>query len=132
MGQGRNNIVYITGAGIISALGNGLDETRKALLDGKSGVGEIGILESVHHELPCGEVKITDRQLRDMLGIPAGKASNRTALLGIEAIRQAAEQARVAPENAFLVCGTTVGGMSSTEIHFLENFEKEQKKIKRK
>lgn len=123
MGQGRNNIVYITGAGIISALGNGLDETRKALLDGKSGVGEIGILESVHHELPCGEVKITDRQLRDMLGIPAGKASNRTALLGIEAIRQAAAQACVAPENAFLVCGTTVGGMSSTEMHFLEMAE---------
>ena len=118
--------VCITGMGIISAIGTGLAETERALLDGRSGVGELCLLPSVHHELPCGEVRLSNEELRQRLHIPAGKPCNRTALLGIEAIRQALEQSGLPADEAWLLSGTTVGGMDSTERHFLEMLEADE------
>ena len=118
-----SNAVFITGAGIISAIGHNKEEVKQTLLDGKSGVGDIRFLQSEHRELPCGEVKLSNEELCDMLNISRDKVCNRTALLGIEAIRQALEQSGVAATDAYLVSGTTVGGMDSTERHFLDMLE---------
>ena len=115
-----SDVVYITGAGIISAIGNNKVEVEQALLDNKSGIGEMYLLQSVHHELPCGEVKLSNEELRRMLHMPENKLCNRTALLGIEAIRQALEQSGISIDDAYLISGTTVGGMDGTEQHFLE------------
>lgn len=112
--------IYITGAGIISAIGCGIDATRDALASRRSGVRTVEILPTVHRELPCGEVAMTDDQLRQHLGIAADAPGNRTALMGIEAMRQAVEQAGINAAEAWLVSGTTVGGMDRTERHFLE------------
>ncbi len=116
--------VYITGAGIVSAIGNNLAEVERALREGRSGVGEPRLLPTAHRELPCGEVKWSDEELRRRLAIPEGEG-NRTALLGIEAIRQALAQADVTMEDAYLISGTTVGGMDRTERHFLEMLERD-------
>ena len=118
-----NRSIYITGAGVISAIGIGLAETERALREGRSGIAALQYLPSVHHELPCGEVKLSDDELCRRLHIPAGKVFNRTALLGIEAIRQALAQSDLSAEEAWLVSGTTVGGMDRTEKHFLEMLE---------
>ena len=118
-----NRSIYITGAGVISAIGIGLTETERALREGRSGIAALQYLPSVHHELPCGEVKLSDDELCRRLHIPAGKVFNRTALLGIEAIRQALAQSDLSAEEAWLVSGTTVGGMDRTEKHFLEMLE---------
>ena len=120
-----SDVVYITGVGIISAIGNNKIEVEQALRNGRSGIGEIRLLQSVHHELPCGEVKLSDAELRRMLAIPEDKQYNRTALLGVEAVRQALDQAGISAVDAYLVSGTTVGGMDSTERHFLEMLEKD-------
>lgn len=117
------NAVYITGAGIISAIGNNKAEVKQALLDGRSGIGEIRILQSVHRELPCGEVNLSDEELLAMLGISSDSPYNRTALLGIVAIQEAVKQAGVPLDEAFLLSGTTVGGMDRTELHFLDMLE---------
>lgn len=118
--------VYITGAGIVSAIGNSLAEVKLALLNGESGVGELRLLSSAHRELPCGEVKLSNDELCRRLHIADSKAYNRTSLMGIEAIRQAVEQAGIDPDGAWLVSGTTVGGMDSTEQHFLEMLETDE------
>ena len=118
-----NSLVYITGMGILSAIGNGRAETERALLEGRSGVEQLRLLPSVHQDLPCGEVKLSNEELRGRLHIPADKPCNRTALLGIEAIRQALEQSGLPLDEAWLLSGTTVGGMDSTEQHFLEMLE---------
>ena len=117
--------VYITGAGIVSSVGCGKAEVERSLREGRSGIGAFRLLPSVHHELPCGEVRLSNEELRLALGIPEGHPCNRTALLGIEAIRQALEQSRVPVEGAFLISGTTVGGMDDTERHFLDMLEKD-------
>ena len=118
-----NRSIYITGAGVISAIGIGLAETERALREGRSGIAALQYLPSVHHELPCGEVKLSDDELCRRLHIPAGKVFNRTALLGIEAICQALTQSGLSAEEAWLVSGTTVGGMDRTEKHFLKMLE---------
>ncbi len=112
--------MYITGAGIISAIGNGKAEVRQALIEGRSGIGTLQRLPSVHKELPCGEVKLSDGELLSMLGLPPDAPYNRSALMGIAAIREAVEQAGISPAEAYLLSGTTVGGMDRTELHFLD------------
>lgn len=122
-GHRMDTAVYITGAGVISAIGNNKAEVKQALLAGRSGIGELQRLPSVHRELPCGEVKLSDEELLAMLGLPQDAPYNRTALLGIAAIREAVEQAGISPEEAYLLSGTTVGGMDRTERHFLDMLE---------
>ncbi len=122
--------IAITGEGIVSAIGLNKQEVLHSLLDKKTGIGEMKHLQSVHHELPVGEVDLSNDQMKEMLGIPCGNMMSRTALLGMIAIRQALEDAGIDEEKQkntlstgkkpriVLVSGTTVGGMDMTELCF--------------
>ncbi len=113
--------IVITGSGIISAIGAGKGETLRSLSARRSGIGRLRHLQTSHSDLPCGEVNMSDEELKGLLGIPTGKAVPRTALLGIIAVKEAMEEAGVkGPERAALISGTTVGGMDVTEWHYLQ------------
>lgn len=114
--------VYITGYGIISAIGNNKQEVLDSLLNGQSGVGIMRYLQSDHKELPVGEVKLSDSQMRDILALPKYKPANRTSLMGIIALKEAIEESGIKDEldNVKLISGTTVGGMDYTERCFLD------------
>ena len=112
--------IVITGAGIISAIGVGKEETYRSLLLKKSGIGKLRHLATVHSDLPCGEVDLSDDELKSFLGISADRTVPRTSLLGIIAVKEAMSQADVkGGEQVALISGTTVGGMDVTERHFL-------------
>lgn len=111
--------IAITGAGIISAIGAGKEETLRSLLACRSGIGPLRHLRT-SHDLPCGEVSMSDDELKSTLRIPSDKQIARTSLLGIYAIREALSQASSKEQKIALVSGTTVGGMDITEEHFLE------------
>ncbi len=122
--------IAITGEGIVSAIGLNKLEVLQSLQEGRSGIGEMKYLQSVHHELPVGEVDLSNEQMKEMLGIPFGQMMSRTALMGMLAIDQALKDAHVDKENLMsgkadgkplrivLVSGTTVGGMDITELCF--------------
>lgn len=127
--------IAITGAGIVSAIGLNKQEVLASLREGKSGIGEMHYLQSVHHELPVGEVKLSNEQMKEMLDIPQEEMVSRTALMGMLAIRQALEDSKYrtaasTPEECssnsessdsfriLLVSGTTVGGMDITELSY--------------
>ena len=122
--------IAITGEGIVSAIGLNKQEVLESLQEGRSGIGEMKYLQSVHHELPVGEVDLSNEQMKEMLGIPAGQTMSRTSLMGMLAIDQALKEAHVDLENLrarkteekplhiVLVSGTTVGGMDITELCF--------------
>lgn len=119
--------VVITGEGIISAIGNDKPTVLRSLLDGKSGIGTIRYLHSVHTELPVGEVKLSNDEMKALLGIPAHKEVSRTVLMGILAIQQALNDSNLKPQTpnlntqtnkTVLISGTTVGGMDITEQHY--------------
>lgn len=122
--------IAITGEGIVSAIGNDKQQVLKSLRTGKSGIGEMKYLQSIHHELPVGEVDLSNDQMKSRLGIPLSKMMSRTALMGMMAIKEALQDAQISKEDAqvgkkektslriLLVSGTTVGGMDITEQCF--------------
>ena len=101
---------------MVSAIGLDKASTAASLLEGRSGIGPLNHLHTVHSDLPCGEVDLSDEQMKSRLGIPAGTLVPRTSLLGIMAAKEALDQAGVGPgDRAVLINGTTVGGMDITE-----------------
>jgi 3-oxoacyl-(acyl-carrier-protein) synthase len=116
--------IAITGAGIISALGLGLEKTRQNLLAGNCAINSPKHLETAHSDLPCGEVDLSDVQLYEMCGKDSSLPLSRSSLLGILAARQAEEDAALEKgTRVALISGTTVGGMDITERHFLDYFK---------
>lgn len=113
--------ICITGAGIVSAIGVGKDETLRSLLDGKTGIGKVHYLNTDHEEFPVGEVRLTNDAMLHQLGIAPTKAMPRTVLLSIMAMREALQQANLdkamLPHTGF-VSGTTVGGMDKSEQYY--------------
>ncbi len=113
----------ITGAGVVSAIGLGKEETRVSLLENRSGVGPVRILHTALPHLPEGEVKLTNGEMANLLGIPEGTVCTRSSLMGTLALKEALEQAGLSPEDirkAVLVNGTTVGGMDKSEQYYLD------------
>jgi 3-oxoacyl-(acyl-carrier-protein) synthase len=99
--------VFVTGMGVISAIGNTLAENHRALLSGTSGISLSANLNSRYaRDMPFGEVAMdtNDENL------------TRTTLLALHAMQEAILDAGLNPAqlNAFdtaLVGATTVGGM---------------------
>ncbi len=113
-----------TGAGVVSAIGNCKEEVLDSLRRGRSGIGGMRYLPSKHKELPVGEVKLSDDEMKEMLGISPEKEMSRTVLMGILAVREALAGAGISKESRgtrrmVLVSGTSVGGMDVTERHLL-------------
>ena len=111
--------VVITGYGVVSAIGGNRKETLDSLLGRRSGIGKMLNLSTFHCGLPVGEVKLDDGALRKELGIADDVPANRTALLGIKALKEALDAAGLPPDLRFpLISGTTVGGMEKTELYY--------------
>ena len=87
--------IAITGEGIVSAIGLNKQEVLQSLLERRSGIGEMRFLQSTHHELPVGEVDLSNEQMKKLLGIPLSQPMSRTALMGIIAIQQALKDAKL-------------------------------------
>lgn len=113
--------IAITGAGIVSALGTGLEETCRALMDNICPIAQPKHLKTIHSNLPCGEVDLSDAQLYDLCHEDRGRVLSRSSLMGILAARQAEEDARLLPgDRVAFISGTTVGGMDITERYLKE------------
>ena len=115
--------IVITGEGIISAIGNDKAAVLQSLLDGRSGIVEMKHLHSSHHELPVGEVQLSNDEMKAMLALPVEEQTSRTSLMGMLAVKQALAEAQLpetAPKNrrVVLISGTTVGGMDITEQYY--------------
>ena len=115
--------IYITGTGVVSAIGIGKAATLEALLNNRSGVGQLKYLKTEHKEFPVGEVKLTDAEMRERLGIAPDAVTTRTALMGMLALGEALDEARLTPEmlpKVGFISGTTVGGMDMSEQYYLD------------
>lgn len=110
--------IAITGIGIISSLGVGKDANREKLLANTCCVGPAEVLNTEHKEWPVGEVGLTNRQLKLLAQQDPTSEISRTALLGMIAAMEAAQDAGLEAEdihNMSLISGTTVGGMDLAE-----------------
>jgi 3-oxoacyl-(acyl-carrier-protein) synthase len=120
--------IFVTGIGIISAIGRNAGEVLDSLRTARSGVGPIIYLDTIFKgELPVGEVRFSNRELAEMCQAAEALLVSRTTLLGLIAAREAVQQAGLDPSErplrTGLVSATTCGGMDKTEIDF-EHHEK--------
>jgi 3-oxoacyl-[acyl-carrier-protein] synthase-1 len=116
-----NKDIYITGAGVMSAIGTNKTETLDALLNQRTGVEPIRYLQTTHTDFLVGEVKFSNDELREMLGIQPSEAFIRSSLLGIPAVREAMQQAQLADRSSLrmaFLSGITVGGMDQAELMY--------------
>ncbi len=116
--------VHITGMGIISSIGNNVEETYLSLVNSKTGIGPINHLKTIHKDdFVAGEIPHSNSELELLAGI---KGHNRTTLLGLIAARQAIQQAGIddiQQARTGLISSTTVGGMTHTELLYKDFFE---------
>jgi len=119
-----NSRVFITGYGVITAIGNDGPENLASLLGQKCGFGKLDILETIHRDtLPACEIKLYDQELCDLAGVSAGTGFTRTALLGLIAVREAVRSSVLSPEDlrhAGMISATTTGGIREFERRFLD------------
>ena len=99
------------------------DSVLSSLEKKEYGISQVKYLESIHQELPVGEVKLSDEQIKEILGISIDQEVSRTSLLGAIALKQALDSSGLTLENltgrrVALISGTTVGGMDVTERHY--------------
>ena len=119
--------IQVAGYGIISAIGNDAQSVLRSLKEKQTGIGPMRYLHSSHKELPVGEVKLSNEEMTQMLGLDGKDSHSRTVLMGAIAIRQALEDAKLDPKGKRVVVinGTTVGGMDVTERYFLQMQEQD-------
>jgi 3-oxoacyl-[acyl-carrier-protein] synthase-1 len=114
--------VFITGLGIITSIGKNAEENFQSLVHRRSGFGELSILETVYQKtLPSCEIKLHDHQLREVARIGNKQGFTRTTLLGLLAIQEALESARLSTleiQQAGLLSATTTGGIREFEKYF--------------
>ena len=108
---------------MISAIGNNVQEAYTNLLNEKTGIGKVTHLKTRYRdEYVLGEVKLSNEQLKDLIGSHS-PALNRTSLLGITAAREAVLHSGIDLKDGLrtgLISSTTVAGMCNTELHYGE------------
>ncbi len=60
-------MIVITGAGIVSAIGNNQTEVFQALLEGREGIRSVRFLATEHREYPVGEVQMSNAEIKQRL-----------------------------------------------------------------
>jgi 3-oxoacyl-[acyl-carrier-protein] synthase-1 len=113
--------VFVTGVGIISAIGNGIDETLHALTHLQSGIGELTLFDSLHARIPVAEVKLSNRALATIAGLPTAEIATRNTLLALVAAREAIRNSgwqSASEKTTGLAMATTVGGMDLNEQYY--------------
>jgi 3-oxoacyl-[acyl-carrier-protein] synthase II len=119
--------VAITGMGIISAIGDNVEENYQSLITGKTGISKCSKITTNHvNDIMVGEIHYSNDELEQLLDLKPDHNYSRTALLGTVAAKQAVKDANITNINAYrtgLVSATSVGGMDMTEQFYYQYFE---------
>ncbi|MBE0390711.1 beta-ketoacyl-[acyl-carrier-protein] synthase family protein [Flavobacterium sp. PL002] len=125
-----NKGVAITGMGIVSSIGNSVEDNFVSLLNNKVAITTIENISTVHAAvIKVGEIKKTNQQLVEQLQLSADNNFSRTAMLGAIAAKQAVQDAGITLINEYktgLISATSVGGMDMTERHYYDYFDNEE------
>lgn len=109
--------VYITGYGIVSSLGIGVEDNLRALKHQEAGI-RLPKLLSTRHNLPVGEVALGNEGFYSLLNLKTTRAISRTSLLALTAVKEAINMAGLEDKHLKtmqLINGTSVGGMDISE-----------------
>lgn len=115
------NKVYVTGLGVVSAIGNNIAENLASLKAGKTGIARAKHFQSKYaHLYDFGEVQLSDIELKKRTQTEGQKGLSRTTLLAYLAFEEAVKNAQLSqeelsnPKTGF-ISSSTVGGMCHTD-----------------
>ena len=107
--------IFVTGIGVVSAIGLNAEENLHSL---KSRI--TGISQSTDHNLMIGEVKLSNEQIIQLLGLP-NEDFSRTTLLSLLAAKEAwGNNKRQDNIRTGLISSTSIGGLDRTEKYYFE------------
>lgn len=119
--------VYITGLGMITALGNTVSEGLLSLSHSKTGIGKINHLTTRYKdEFLAGEINLSNKDLADLVK-DSNPEYNRNTYLAMIAAKEAVIHSGIDTTDGLrtgLISSTTVAGMGITELYYKELFEK--------
>ena len=116
--------VVVTGLGVVSALGQGVDAFREALFAGQSGIGALpaALMEGLRFDSGAAiadfdEASAAPPKARDFM--------DRATLLALVAAHEASasaglDWAKLPPERGAVLVGTGAAGKASEDAHYLE------------
>ncbi len=114
--------IVVTGMGIISSIGNSVEENFHSLIQSKSGITRVENFSTYLKDfIKVGEIKLSNEDLSERLNIVKENSYTRTSLLAIFAIKEAIKHfSETEISQMGLVSASTVGGMDKTEQYFYE------------
>lgn len=119
--------IAITGMGIISSIGNTVEETYSSLIHREPGISRIKNIDTIHKDnIKVGEVKASNDELIDFLKLPQSNNYSRTAMLSEIAAKEAVRNANIKNINDYrtgFISATSVGGMDMTEKYSFTGFQ---------
>ncbi len=124
--------VAITGMGIISSIGNTVEENLQSLIDKKPGISKIKKIDTIHKDvIRVGEIDMDNVELGHLLNLSENNNYSRTALLAEIAAKEAIKNANIKNINQYktgLISATSVGGMDMTEKYYYSYFDEKEKR----
>ena len=113
--------VFVTGMGVISAIGNNTAENLEHLRNGKTGIGRAKYVKSNYiNTHPFGEVKLSTNELKSHLNLRNTYGLTRTDYIAHTAFKEAIAHSNITPEQissdqTAFISGGTIGGMCNTD-----------------
>ena len=113
--------VFVTGMGIISAIGNNTAENLNHLRNGKTGIGKAKYVQSNFAQThPFAEVKQSTEELKSQLNLKTNKGLTRTDYIAFTALKEALLNSQlsseeISSEETAFISASTIGGMCNTD-----------------
>lgn len=121
--------IYITGLGMISAIGNNVPESLASLSQSKTGIGKIRHLTTRYKDdFLAGEIKLSNKELADLVN-DHNPELNRNSYIAMLAAKEAVQHSGIDTADGLrtgVISSTTVAGMGKTEMYYKELFEKDE------
>jgi len=119
-------MVFVTGIGIISAIGKNVSETLSSLLESRTGIGKINHLQTIHKDnYVAGEVNYSLQELENLAELKNSNY-NRTTLLSLLATKEALTSASIkdiSSHRTGFISASSVGGMCHSELLYKDFLE---------
>ena len=113
--------VFVTGMGVISAIGENTTENLNNLRNGKTGITKAKYVQSNYAAThPFAEVKFSTEALKSKLNLTINHGLTRTDYIAFTALKEAIEHsglrsAQISSEQTAFISASTIGGMCNTD-----------------
>lgn len=113
--------IAITGIGVISSIGNSVEENLASLKSAKTGIAKIQHFKHLRKPYLGGQVSLSDQELKSKLNISSDRIVPRSSLLSMVAAKQAwGENSEHNELRTGIISATSIGGMELSEQFYFD------------